>query len=160
MIHCNETIQVISNKVCNDIKPTKHYEYIQFVMVHLNKLLAIIGQSKPFVNDEECAKAQELLKKLHVHWLEAKSALKLQRNMPPKYHYLHHMVELMCLFNVPIGYFDDQSVEGYNKMCNNIRRCYLNQLGILKVKYGMRKLYLITAPKYSDSYTNSTDNIS
>ncbi len=54
---------------------------------------------------------------------------------------------------VPPGWFDDQSVEGFNILCNNISSSYLNQVGLNLVKYGQRKLYLITSPKYNNLYT-------
>ncbi len=78
----------------------------------------------------------------------AKNQLKLQETMPPKHSHLYQCVEIMCLFNISIGYFKDQSVEGFNKLWMRIISAYMNQLGILKVKYPMRKLYLITIPKF------------
>ena len=66
----------------------------------------------------------------------------------------------MCLFKVALGYYDDESVEGFNIICNDLNRCYSNQLGKLRVKYMMRKLYLITSTKYCDMYTNGKENIS
>ncbi len=39
-------------------------------------------------------------------------------------------------------------------ICNNCRREYLNQLGILRVQYMMEKVYLITSPKWCQWYTN------
>ena len=92
------------------------------------------------------------LKKLHTDWMTAKNKLNLKENMPPKYHYLKESVEFMCLF------MDDESTEGYNVICNDLSNCYSNQLGVLKVQYMMSKLYLITCPKYCQTYTMKSDD--
>ena len=120
----------------------------------LNGLFAIIGQSKPLVSDDECNKAKELLESMHKHWLDVKYHCDITENMPPKYHYFKHMVEFMCVWRMPPEFVDEQSIEYHGGMCIDVRRCYLNQRGKLRVKYGMEKLNLITSPKYSDSYTN------
>ncbi len=57
-------------------------------MDNLNVLLGILGQSKPFVTEQECLKAVELLHSLERNWKTAKVALNLTETMPPKYHYL------------------------------------------------------------------------
>jgi len=72
--------------------------------------------------------------------------------MPPKYAYLYQCVEFMCLFKVPIGYLNDQSVEGFNKLFMRVMSAYMNQRGQKKVQYSMKKLNLITSPKYYDQY--------
>eukprot|EP01084_Bolivina_argentea_P314016 543874_1 len=139
-------------KINNHIKAKKYYREFKPVMDNYNELIGIISQSKQFVSTEECNRAKQLLTSLHNKWLNAKRKMGLKENMPPKYSYLHQYVEMMCLFQIPIGYFNDQSVEGYNKLFMRIMAAYLNQLGILKVKYPMMKLYLITSPKYYDMY--------
>ncbi len=72
-----------------------------------NELLKIISQSKPYVTDEECVRARQLLRSLHNNWLNAKNKLKLKETMPPKYSYLYQCVEMMCLFKITSGYFND-----------------------------------------------------
>ncbi len=75
---------------------------------------------------------KHLLTSLHSNWLNAKSKLNLEAAMPPKYSYLYQCVEMMCLFKIPIGYSNDQSVEGFNKLWMRIMSTYMNQLGILQ----------------------------
>ncbi len=61
-------------------------------------------------------------------------------NMPPKYHYIKHCVDFCCLFSMPLGYVDEEGLEG------------------IRVQYMMEKIYLITSPKYSQMYTNGKSN--
>ena len=78
----------------------------------------------------------ELLHSLERNWKTAKVALNLTETIPP----------------IKISLF------GFNILQNNISRSYANQLGILKAKYGQRKLYLITSPKYNEMYTNTQND--
>jgi len=47
---------------------------------------------------------------------------------------------------------DEESTEEYYQICNVLDRKYKNQRGILKVKYSMNKLTLLTSPKYCQKY--------
>ena len=62
----------------------------------------------------------------------------LSKTLGTKYHYLKYGIEWM------------ESVEAWNQICNNARRRYLNQRGILLVKYMMKYLMILSSPKYGN----------
>ena len=61
------------------IKQSKFHKYLKPVMDDLNELFSIISQSKPFVTQEECGRAKQLLQSLQQNWLEAKVNLQCRK---------------------------------------------------------------------------------
>ena len=62
--------------------------------------------------------------------------------MPPKYAYLYRCVEMMCLFKFIIGYVNDQSVEGFNKleMRRQKRTAMIDEITMINIFNGDRNL--------------------
>ena len=50
--------------------------------------------------------------------------LSIEESMPSKYSYLYQCVEMMCLFKVFMGYFNDQSMEDFKKLTMNVMSSY------------------------------------
>ena len=122
-------------------------------MADFNRLFQTISQSKPLLSESECVELRNLIKTVHQKWMKVKNGIESATKMPPKYHYLHHCVEMCLLFKMPLGYYDEEGLEGSHQICNDLRRAYLNQRGVFKVKYMMAKMFLITSPKYLGAYT-------
>ena len=55
----------------------------------------------------------------------------------------------MQLWQTSIGYMNEESVEAWNQINNNVRRRYLNQREILRIKYMMIHLMILTSPEYA-----------
>eukprot|EP01083_Nonionella_stella_P104551 299819_1 len=66
-----------------------------------------------------------------------------------KFHYLYHQYEFMNLWRLSVGYEDEQSTERFNQICSNILLRYKSQRGLLRVKYFVQHMMLITCPKYN-----------
>ena len=115
-----------------------------------NILMNIINKSEHVIPITDCNKAEKLLQEYYDHWQYTKRILNLNTSLGAKGHYLQHCVEWMKLWNIPLGYVNEQSVEAFHKICSMVLRRYYNQRGILKVKYAMRQLMVITCPLYQD----------
>ena len=113
-----------------------------------NKLMRINGSSKCWVEEEECEEAKDLLEELDRCWTHARSLFSCAASLGAKYHYLSHCVEYMRLWRIGIGYISEQSVEGFHKTWSLVFRRYQNQRGLLRIKYEIRQLMLITSPLY------------
>ncbi len=146
------------NKIMSHLSTIKYCKNMKLFVQYLNELFSIIAQSKPLVTEQECALANQLLIKIEKQWKKVKSECHIHMNMPPKFHYFDHLVKHMNLFKYPPGWNDEQGLEDSNQLLNNITACYANQLGIQRVKYAMRKVMIITSPKYYKQYTGSVDN--
>ena len=117
-------------------------------MDYYNQLVKTIRNSSNFITEADITKAEELLNKYHNHWQYVNQILNLNISLGAKYHYLYHCVEYIKIWGVPLGFNNEQSVESFHKICSAVMRRYYNQRGLLKVKYSIRQLMVITSPLY------------
>ena len=86
--------------------------------------------------------------KLFKQWKHTKNECFIYKTLGTKFHYYKHIDEFIDIWQFPIGYIHEQSVESYHKIYNQLRRRYLNQRGKLRVKFSIEQLFLITSPLY------------
>ena len=65
-----------------------------------------------------------------------------------KLHYFGHCIEYMEVWGIPIGYISEQSIEGFHQTCSMVMKRYNNQRGLLRMKYAIHQLILVTSPTY------------
>ena len=112
---------------------------------HLNNLMAIIGSADHGIDNKRCDDAMNVLCEYEKQWIRTAQI----SGIGTKYHYLYHCIEYMRIWRIPIGYINEQSIENFHKTCSRVFRRYKNQRGLLKIKYSMHQLMLITSPLYT-----------
>ena len=63
-------------------------------------------------------------------------------------HYYPHGVEYQEICKISLGYADEARVQKFHKVCTAVLLLYESQRGLLKIKYAMIHLLLITSPEY------------
>lgn len=66
-----------------------------------------------------------------------------------KGHYYPHGVEWQKLWQMSLGYADEESVEKFHKECTAVFLSYESQRGLLKITYAMDHLLLIRSLEYA-----------
>ena len=134
--------------IASSLHPSNFYICMNGTIQKYNKLMSIIGKSDCWVEEQQCDDAQRLLDDLDRTWTYTRTVLGVTSSLGTKYHYLAHCVEYMRLWRILIGYISEQSIESYHKRCSMLFRRYRNQRGLLRIKYALRQLMLITSPLY------------
>ena len=136
------------------LHPSTFYIHINKVMNLYNKLMSIIGSNRSFIEEPDIEKARKILEEFDKQWKYSAVILNVPISLGTKYHYLHHAIEFMEIWRIPIGYVSEQSIESFHKTCSMVFRRYVNQRGTLRIKYAIRQLFLITSPVYQNMDNN------
>ncbi len=121
------------------------------VMRHLNSFNRIINSSKPTITKAKVQQAHDEIIQFNDQWniVKQKNDAFEQYTLGNKQHYvLDHMVGWMDVWNTPIGRNNEQSVECVQKVSNDVLPRYNNFKGVLRTKYFMEHLMLLTSPEY------------
>ena len=138
------------SKIASVISSTTFYIYMNHTIQLFNQLMSIIGKSDCWIEETQCEEARQLLQQLDMSWTHTRTLLGIAKSLGAKYHYLSHCFEYMTLWRIGIGYCSEQSIESYHKTCSMVFRRYGNQRGLLRIKYAIRQLMLITSPTYQN----------
>ena len=136
--------------ITSPIAPSNYYRYMCQSMKYYNQLMHLLNKSTNTISKSDCTKAEQILQQYYKHWQYTKRILNLDLSLGAKYHYLKHCVEYIHIWRIPLGYINEQSIEAFHKICSMVLQRYYNQRGILKIKYAMRQLMVITSPLYHD----------
>ena len=144
--------------IMGHLSSTMYYEYTKPLVDVLNTIFGILGQSKPLLTDSECQQLLDSLPKLDDVWKNMTKCIYFADfTTPPKFHYVKEGIHFAVLWEMPLGWCCEESIESHHRLCN-VERCkYLNQRGSLRVKFMMDKLTLITDPKFSDDFSYAVD---
>ena len=130
------------------VSSTTFYLCMNAVLIKYNALMAVIGTSKPCIDESDCMNARRLLDDLDKRWTYMRSVVEYALSLGTKYHYLGHCVEYFEFWRLGLGFISEQSIENFHKTCSFVFRRYRNQRGLLRTKYSMHQLMLITSPLY------------
>ena len=130
------------------LPPMNVFIHLNKTIQCLNKLFGIIGTTEIFVNEDQCEAAERALKELDEVWQRTRQLFGIGSTLGTKYHYFRHCIDYMRIWRIGIGHISEQSIEHFHKTCTSVFNRYRNQRGLLRVKYGLHQLMLITSPLY------------
>ena len=101
-------------------------------IAYYNGLMRILNGSRNIIEDRNIQKAKQILHQYHNHWEYTKRILNMNMSLGKNYHYLCHTVEYISIWNIPIGFVSEQSVDTFHKICCMIWHRYYNQQGVMR----------------------------
>ena len=134
--------------IISSLSPTKFYVCMTETMRLFNEVMHLFGKSTDCIDEVYIEQTRDALSKFEKQWMYTSQIMGIDTSLGAKYHYLSHCVAYMDLWKIPLGFLSEQSIEGANKVYGNILKRYKNQRGLLKIKYSMHQLLLITSPTY------------
>lgn len=156
------------------IKSTKYYFYMSRFMESLNDYHVKCGKAKHLLTDSDLSEARILCEQMVDDWnnfrdnvlcLKAppkpgKNGKKKEENildmnsenftLGAKGHYYPHSMQFQEIWKMSNGHCDEESVEKFHKDSTAVLLRYKSQRGLLRIKYAMNHLLLITSPAYMD----------
>ena len=97
---------------------------------------------------ELITKAKQLLQSLYEHWEYTTNTLGIDKSLGTKFHYLAHCIHFMEIWQTPLGFITEQSVEAFHQTCTSVFNRYKSQKVLAGLKHAIHYLMLITSPTY------------
>ena len=134
--------------IASVISSTSFYVCMSGLMNKYNEFMSIVGSSKPWIEESDCERARQILLDIDNRWSYMRRVIDYASSLGAKYHYLGHCLDYVILWRMGLGFINEQSIEHFHKVCSGVFRRYINQRGILRTKYAMHQIMLITSPLY------------